>query len=40
VIVGGDGDDGRFGVLVKVDDAAHEGADGTAMCGATICLID
>jgi hypothetical protein len=40
VIVGGDWDGGRCGVLVKVDDAAREGVVGAAMCGATACMID
>jgi hypothetical protein len=33
VIVRGDWDDGRFGVLIKVDDVTHDGADGAAIRG-------
>jgi hypothetical protein len=40
VIVEGIWDDGIFGLLAKVDDAVHDGADGTAMHGATACMID
>jgi hypothetical protein len=40
VIVGGDWDDGRCGVLANVDDAAYEGASRAAMSGATACMID
>jgi hypothetical protein len=48
VIVGGDWDDGIFGVLVKVDDAMWKGVDrnrdgdgdGAAMSGTAVCMID
>jgi hypothetical protein len=39
VIVGSDWDAIRYGVLVKVDDAACEGMDGASMCVATACMI-
>jgi hypothetical protein len=40
VILGGDWDDGRFGVLVNVDDVTRKGANGAEMSSTTAFMVD